>query len=401
MKKVFLVAMVLMVAVCLAGCPKTGAPRKAEALTIGGDPVSGYLQNGDENWYSFEIEEASVGKDMDIVLRNVNPGVSVGVTMTLFSEVLNEKGKPAGLAIEWQEIVQPGQYVQMTDENTVPTTKSAEKAAQMQQFVIPRKGVYYISVEGFQLIEGRRPANSYQYRDTLAYTLAARFTPKPGVSDAATLSAQPQAANVPFTTVILRKGETAFHPMTLSKETWYQVQIDTDGGINWAITDDQGTASASSSFFTVARDGNYFLQVEAPFGGGSDFGYVEYRVRLYQDDHGQDADSATKIEPKDGAYGGYLTKGDMSDWFSVVFPKNEGTDPVAYTLEISLGTDALLLTAPGLGSLPYDSVKAVYTLTFTQWPGADEQETLLYVSEPIPSDITEGFGAYTLSVKKI
>lgn len=80
----------------------------------------------------------------------------------------------------------------------------------------------------------------------------------------------------------------------------------------------------------------------------------------------------------------------------------KNTDPVAYTLEISLGTDALLLTrAAGSGSLAFDSVKAVYTLTFTQWPGADEEEALLYVSEQIPSDITEGYGAYTLSVKKI
>lgn len=79
----------------------------------------------------------------------------------------------------------------------------------------------------------------------------------------------------------------------------------------------------------------------------------------------------------------------------------KNADRAAYTLEISLGTDALLLTAPGLGSLAFDSVKAVYTLTFTQWPGAAEEEALLYVSEQIPSDITEGYGAYTLSVKKI
>lgn len=400
-------------AVVLAGCPTATNPGGTVDLTIGGDPATGYLKTGGVNWYRFEITEDYVGERVDVILRNVNQ-VPVGVIMRLFCSGDRKRGE---LSLEWEEIIPPtNTYVQLTDESLqVELVKSgAEKARQINGFLIPRAGFYYISVEGYQFLDGKRPANDYQYRDTLAYTLGVRFTPKPGIADAAPIIPQPQAAGVPFVTGYLRPGDTVFHPAALETGVVYQAQVFNEGAVPFltrllyrdqtlALGVMETTQPALNQFFTLGRPDTYYLSVTNP--APEDFGYSGYSARIYIDDHGMDPQTATPLPLATANHAGYLTNGDR-DWFSLTFPANTGTTYRKYTVQVSTSA-ALRLVGSGT-LLSYDASTGVYSMEVTRPPASpafpgntfsSQDWTHVFSLEEIdPSGLTEGFGEYTLGV---
>ncbi|HOJ68599.1 MAG TPA: hypothetical protein PLH06_07355 [Candidatus Hydrogenedentes bacterium] len=418
MRKVFSGVLFVCVAVIMAGCPQTGGGLFGGGmtdLTVGGNPVTGYLQAGTVNWYRFQISKDKAGEPFDIIIRNLNTEpIAVGSIVRLFSSP-DEKGRlrENELSLEWEHVLQPTEeYVRLTNEElNVNLTKDDvnEKAVRLAGFVAPQSGYYFISVEGYEFKEGKRPANDYQYRNTLAYTIAVRYTPRAGTQDGASLTAASQGAGVALTTGILRTGEVAFHPITLTRDTPYQFQVITNGAIDWCVFEastcvrvDGATVTCDPAvtcddcettqnrFFTVPRDGQYYVKFENV--SDADFGYAQYRVRVYTDDHGISAETATTLSPTNGSYTGYLTKCD-TDYFKIVFPANAGTTAVSYTLWLTV-PEGVTITG-----LAYDAANARYTLSVTQAPRAAET-TRSFTVAPSSPDVMglDGFGAYTFNV---
>lgn len=213
----------------LAGCPNGGlVGRGLTDLTVGGNPVAGYLQPGMTNWYRFQIPEDKAGEPFDVIIRNIdaNP-VAVGSVVRLFSST-NREGRlrEQELQLEWEHVLQPVEtYVQLTQEQlNVNLTKADfdDKGVRLAGFVAPQAGYYFVSISGYELMAGKKPANSYQYRDTIAYSIAVRFTPRAGTQDGVDVNAEEQKANVALITGILPAGEITYHPITLTKDTPYQ-----------------------------------------------------------------------------------------------------------------------------------------------------------------------------------
>lgn len=405
MRRVCLAAAGIMCAVLLAGCPSTSNPGSTVDLTIGGDPVTGYLKTGDVKWYRFEITEDYVGERVDVIMRNVNQ-VPVGVIMRMFCSGDKKRGD---LALEWEMDIPPANtYQQLTDENMeIDVAKAgAEKAREIPAFLIPRKGFYYISVEGYQFLDGKRPANDYQYRDMLAYTLGVRFTPKPGLADGLAIVPQPQAAGVPFVSGFLRPGDVAYHPTSLNKDTVYQAQVLNEGEVDWYIyRRAPEKAMVMNNFFTLEEDtGQFYMVVANP--SFEDFGYVGYRARVYIDDHGMDAETATALPLANGTTAGYLTNGD-TDWFSLSFPPNTGANYVKYSVELDCGNTALRIAGAG-SPIVFNESTGRYTLVVTRPPSATRfeddlsatlDETHVFTVEEVePAGLIDGFGGYNVTV---
>jgi len=160
-----------------------------------------------------------------------------------------------------------------------------------------------------------------------------------------------------------------------------------------------------NDFFTLEEDtGQFYMVVENP--SFEDFGYVGYRARVYIDDHGMDAETATALPLAAGTTAGYLTNGD-TDWFSLAFPPNAGSNYVKYTVELDCGNTALRIAGAG-SRIVFNETTGRYTLTVTRPPSATRfgddpsatlDETHVFTVEEVePAGLIDGFGAYNVTV---
>jgi hypothetical protein len=322
MKKALLVVLMMVCLGGLSGCPSEEVKGAVE-LTIGGAPVTGSLVNEGTQWYTFNVAQANVGKPLDFVFKNSNQ-IPVGVELTIYSSSTNNNGDEVQ-NLEWQIHTDPLPYVNMTNEDDGKADKAAEKAVVVPEFITPLAGKYYICVKGYQIAEGYRPSNTYTFRDTLVYSIAVRFTPDPELTDAVALSPTAQAPAVPFITGYLEPGEKVYHPVTLNKGVVYQIQLENDGPIAGELVDvhRRSAGPALGSFFSPAKSDTYYVGIRNNDTG--DFGYAEYRVRVYIDDLGNNAATGRPFDAAAKTITGYLSVDDV-DYMVMTIPAGDAKE---------------------------------------------------------------------------
>jgi len=394
--------LVLVVCVAsLAGCPLAGTPTPsvvnqtpgdAVALTIGGGPYTNYLVNTQIQWYTFNVDPQYVGKPLDVVFRNSNQ-IPVGVELTVFSVSLDQDNKEIQ-NLEWQVNIDPVPYTNMTNENTVAVVKDAEKAMVVPGFVTPQAGKYYVCIEGYLIDGGYQPNNTYTYRDTLIYTIEVRFTPDPSVTDATALTPTAQAAAVPLITGYLEPGETVYHPVAMTQNVLYQIQVEHDNPITWGLVDVYSNLvfPVLGDFFMVGRDDTYYVGINNTDAG--DFNYAEYRVRVYIDDFGYDNNSAHTFDAAADTLSGYLTVDDV-DYFVMSIPANDtntyliSTDTTKFNMDV---THVFSLLEVGTINWNGDEFEC------QNGSGTEPYTVLITIEAEDDFGLLDGIGPYTIDI---
>ena len=313
----------------LGGCDSSSM-KDAFQLTVGGEPAMGAIQAEDIQWYKATLDASKL---YAFIFKTDQARVDVGV---IFSVYLVEEDVQT---LMWQRHYCPDEFVQLTNENEGccdgesgeyygPDT--CDKQLAVDDFLAPKTGEYYISVEGYVNTEGKDQANSYAYTDTLVYSVAVKYADTPFNPQGADLPVNPQGAAVPYETKIIEVYETVYHEVALQQHKLYQVQKRRSDIVSGPVWMDQyGNALSSEMYFTAPYTGTFLIQMVGP---GGTFGYAEYGLRVQQDDH---ILPGTEVAVG-GTVKGYLGEGD-ADMFYVKIPAKpvDQVTPNRYRVTIS------------------------------------------------------------------
>ncbi len=305
---------IAVLAMSLAGCP-ANTIEDATQLTVGDRGITAILRAGDLHWYKVELEE---GRMYDYILKHDDNEAAVGLVFTVYLSDEEEQH------LIWQRHLPPAGYDQLSDE-TVVTSKMDRV---VPGFLAPEDGLYLISIEGYQQDDGRQQRNTYAYSNTLVYSIAVKYTPTAQNPQGAEISVSPQTANAPYVTNMIEEFETVYHPVQLERGRLYQLQArpgDIVAPVWWSTYQFESAAM----YWSPPYDGEFYIRVD---GGGADFGYVEYGVRVQEDIHGQTVGTATEAVPGDFPLVGYLGQNDV-DFFEVVLPERDVQRAYRFTIE--------------------------------------------------------------------
>lgn len=401
---------VLVFCVCgmlfLAGCD-TSSMKDALQLTVGGEPATGAIQAEDIQWYKAKLDAS---KRYAFIFKTDQARVDVGV---IFSVYLVEEDVQT---LMWQRHYCPDEFVQLTNENAgccddsyVPYTTNensdtygsysgcspCSKQLAVDDFLAPKTGEYYISIEGYVNTEGKDQANSYAYTDTLVYSVAVKYADTPFNPQGADLPVNPQAAAVPYVTNLIEVYETVYHRVSLQQYKMYQVQSRRSDIVTGPVWLDQyGNELSSEMYFVAPYTGTFLIKMVGP---GGTFGYAEYGLRVQQDDH--------KLPPTKVSIGstvqGYLGEAD-TDFFIVTVPEKPSTQPLPDKYRVTITpADKFVLSGltPEVG--PDGIVPGSYIIQQEFYGFEQAFSPVTQPSYAWLNNEPDGAGAYTISIAVI
>lgn len=373
--------------VVFAGC---GSNKMEDAieLTVGGEEVTGVLEAAQEQWYKVSLES---GKSYGFLFKTDPGKTPVGAVYTVYW--VEGEGKEQVKELMFQRHYDPNGHVQMTDESTVVSKQLA-----VGNFLAPKTGVYYISIQGYINTKGSKQRNSYAYTDALVYSVGVKFAATADNPQGEVLNVNAQGASVPYINKTIEVFETMYHPVTLAQGKTYQVQkrrSDTVIGPYWV--DKYGSIQGSNMYYRAPYDGQFLIRVDGP---GGTFGYTEYGLRVQQDDHGSTLAAATEINIGDSV-SGYLGEAD-ADWFVILIPAKPQDQQEYRRYRVTL-SDRTKFELPNLPPEVDDQGNQLDSYILNQSDSAQE----VAIAPVTTADYSylnqepDGAGSYTISVEII
>lgn len=365
----------------------------AVLLTVGGESATGALEAEGIQWYKVTLESK---KEYKFVLKSDDHRIAVGVIFSVYLD----KGERQSLM--WQRHYDPDDFLRMSSENEVnlPDIEDIlalvknKKQLAIESFLAPEAGTYFISVEGYINTEGNDQENSYAYTDTFVYSVAVKYADTPYNPQGAEIPVKVQSANVPYVNNMIEAYETVYHTVSLKQGVTYQVQARPSDAYKIAGPvwfDQYGNYLGEMLYLKAPYKGTYLVGIAGDL-YEDEFGYIEYGLRVQEDDYGNSDDDATKIDVGD-TIKGYLGQYD-SDWFVVTIPGRPEAQDGYKKYEVTIAPNRFNLSGIGF-----------YEDAYMMYQGSDE---IKYRFTPSVKDdysyfdgTPDGAGAYEISIKEV